>query len=415
MNVCWYVWCIESEFGKACNNLSLNTAFVVSSSDLEVSLISPSFVPAVSNQPVRRTWFNSPSNDFDSVASQSWAWSVVVNSALVGQEIVVDGEGSLNGTVGHDFGLDLGDLRWDTVNRWSMDFIISESFGVSANTVLVAFRSRFAGSARSVFSSVDVVIARGEGVRLAPVLWVVKPSSNDTLVFPIVEGTWRVASIASVSAAQSAAGKDIFSWDSGLQLLSTGNADTIRHGLSSSESPTWSASTLISDLLDWFAVGPGLSRWKFFRNVLKRLNFSEGKFEVFRGFKSSHEVLDGLEIHSIEVFVVTCSPWFLDWVDVINDGLEVKEDFLFELGEGGHCKQSEHEDSYEFHDRFIINQSTQSILKFKNRIMFFSANKEQLIIKHSFRWSHEDSTDKSDLKMDIMYRWWLCLIGCLCK
>lgn len=70
---------------------------------------------------------------------------------------------------------------------------------------------------------------------------------------------------------------------------------------------------------------------------------------------------------------------------MINDGFEVKEDFLFELGEGGDCKQSKHEDSYEFHDRFIINKSTQSILKFKNRIMSFSVNKTQLIIDRSSR------------------------------
>jgi len=41
---------------------------------------------------------------------------VVVDSGFVGEEVVVDSEGSLDGSVGHDFGLDLGDLGGDAVD-----------------------------------------------------------------------------------------------------------------------------------------------------------------------------------------------------------------------------------------------------------------------------------------------------------
>ena len=207
---------IESELGKTSNNLSFNTAFVVSSSDFEESFISPSLVPAVSNQPVRSTWFNSPTNNFNSMTSQSWASSVAVNSTLVGQEIVVDGEGSFNGSVSHDFSLDFSNLRWNTVDWRSVEFIFRESFGISTDAVSVAFRSRLTGSARSVFPSTDVVITWGKVVRRAPSGSFVKPSSNNTGIFPIVEGTWGISSVTSVTTAQSAAGKNVFSWDSGL-------------------------------------------------------------------------------------------------------------------------------------------------------------------------------------------------------
>ena len=93
--------------------MSLNAALIVSSSNSEESLISPVLVPAVGNEPVRGSAFDSPSDDLDGVSSEGGSGSVVIDSTLVGGEVTVDGEGSLNWSVGHDFGLDLGDLGGD--------------------------------------------------------------------------------------------------------------------------------------------------------------------------------------------------------------------------------------------------------------------------------------------------------------
>lgn len=104
------------ELGDTSDSLSLDSALVVSSSDLEESLIAPALVPAVSNEPVGSSVLNTPADHLDCVASESRSGSVVVNTGLVGKEIVVDGESDLNGAVSHDFGLDLGDLGRNAVD-----------------------------------------------------------------------------------------------------------------------------------------------------------------------------------------------------------------------------------------------------------------------------------------------------------
>jgi len=119
--------------------------------------------------------------------------------------------------------------------------------------------------------------------------------------------------------------------------LSAGNANTVGHGLSSSKCPARSASALVSDLANGFALGPVLCGRKLFGDVLERFNVLEGESEVLGSLKSAHESLDGLEIHAVEVFVVSGGPSLLDGVDVVDDGLEVEEDLLVEFGSHRHC------------------------------------------------------------------------------
>ena len=70
----------ESELGDTGDSLSFDATLVVSSSDLEETVVSPSFVPAVGDLPVRSSVFDSPSDHLDGMASQSAATGVVVNT-----------------------------------------------------------------------------------------------------------------------------------------------------------------------------------------------------------------------------------------------------------------------------------------------------------------------------------------------
>lgn len=188
------------KLGDTGDNLSFDSALVVSSSDLEEALVSPALIPAVGNQPVRSAAFNTPANNLDSVSSQSRSSSVVINSALVGQEVVVDGEGSLNWTMGHDFSLDLCDLGGDTVDGIGNPSVLVVSSGVAINASGLALRSGLGSSARSVLAAVDVMVARREAVRHAVPGVIVKITSDDTNLFPVVHSAGRIPSVAAVTA-----------------------------------------------------------------------------------------------------------------------------------------------------------------------------------------------------------------------
>jgi hypothetical protein len=140
-----------------------------------------------------------------------------------------------------------------------------------------------------------------------------------------------------LSAGDTTAGQHVLSRDSHLEGLATGNADTVADALNSAESPAGSASALITNFLDGFTFRPSLSGGELFRNILKGLNILEGESLVLRGLESSHKVLDLLNIHTIKVVVVSGLPVLLDGVDVLNDVLEVKEDFVL-FGDCAHAQ-----------------------------------------------------------------------------
>jgi hypothetical protein len=183
------------KLGDTSDNLSLNAALVVSSSDSEESLVSPTLIPAVGDEPVRSAVLNSPSHDLDGVTAEGRAGCVVVDSGLVGEEVVVDGECSLNGAVGHDLSLDLGGLRGDGIDGVSNPSVGGVATGVSISAGVLALGSGLFGTAGTV-RAIDVVVALLEGVGHAPVGGVVEPPGDDTRALPVVEGTGRVPSVA---------------------------------------------------------------------------------------------------------------------------------------------------------------------------------------------------------------------------
>lgn len=235
--------------------------------DLEESVVTPLVVPGVSAQPVWSTVFNSPSDDLDGMSSEGSSGGVLVDSRLVGQEILIDGEGSLDGSVGEDLLLDLFNSS-NRVRALSEVLVIVIGGVISSNTTSLAgwgwvLWQIWAGGE----GSIDVVVAWWESVWLAVSRLVVEVSSDQSVVDPISPGGRRISSVASLSAEESAAGEQVLGGDLGLEGSVGGDAVSVAHGLSSSESPAGSAVRLISNLGDRLAAWPLSSRIKVFWEV----------------------------------------------------------------------------------------------------------------------------------------------------
>ena len=271
------------DFWDTSNHWSFDSTFVVSSFDSEISVVSPTLVPWVSNQPVRHAVLNSPSDDFNGMSSQSRSSGMMINSCFVGQEVGINGESSLNWTVGHDFSLDLFDAWWNWVNSVSKPFIAAVCSTIDA--FILAFWCWLTWTTWSVFSR-NVVITWGEKVRLTIFSSFVKSSSNNTGSLKPVPSSWWVSSVASVSTSASTAGQKILSWDSGLKSLVADDADSVTHGFNSTECPAWPTRGLISDFSDWITLWP-VGGWREFSwNVFERLNFFEWEFHFLWSFEN---------------------------------------------------------------------------------------------------------------------------------
>lgn len=86
-----------------------DAALVGAARDLEESAISPLLVPRVFDEPVGLAVLGTPANHFDSMTSEHGSRRVLVDSALVGREVRVDGKCNSEGSVRHDLSLHLLD------------------------------------------------------------------------------------------------------------------------------------------------------------------------------------------------------------------------------------------------------------------------------------------------------------------
>jgi hypothetical protein len=82
-----------------------NSAFILSSEDFEVTLISPVRIPAVCNQPIWSSVFDTPSQDLDCMSSEFISAYMLINSGFVGQKVSINSKGRFNWSVFEDFGL----------------------------------------------------------------------------------------------------------------------------------------------------------------------------------------------------------------------------------------------------------------------------------------------------------------------
>jgi len=74
----------------------------------EESTFSPAGTPGVGTEPVVDSVFLTPTEDFDGVTTSHSTGGVLINTTLVLEEVLIDGESSFHGSVVVDFGLDLG-------------------------------------------------------------------------------------------------------------------------------------------------------------------------------------------------------------------------------------------------------------------------------------------------------------------
>ncbi len=101
------------------------------------------------------------------------ACGVLVDTALVGEEILVDGEGTLDGAVRHDFRLDLA--RGNRVGRGTELLVDGIGHVVASDAATSARGSRRNVAARLVLARF-VVITVGQAVWLATLVGVVVPA-----------------------------------------------------------------------------------------------------------------------------------------------------------------------------------------------------------------------------------------------
>ena len=83
---------------------------------------------------------DAPANNFDSMATKSSASGVLVNTRLVGHEIVVDSKGGFNGTVFHDGSLDVS-LSSDSIGTADAVFIVGIGFYIICLACAFVFAS----------------------------------------------------------------------------------------------------------------------------------------------------------------------------------------------------------------------------------------------------------------------------------
>jgi len=91
-------------FGSATPHGVLDTALVGATDNAEVALLTPVLVPRVGDEPVLGAVVDTVAEDADGMTTLDRAGGVLVDTALVEHEVLVDGEGTLARTVGADLG-----------------------------------------------------------------------------------------------------------------------------------------------------------------------------------------------------------------------------------------------------------------------------------------------------------------------
>lgn len=205
------------------------------------------------------------------MSSQCGSWNVVIYSSFIWKEIIIDGECCLNWSMCHDFGLNFFYLWWNWINWWGSPFVISIGSIISISAVPFASWGWFWSTTWFVLSGC-VMVTWSKWVGHAKIRCIIKPSCNDSSRFKMVPSSRWISTIASITTTYSTTCKKVFCWDSNLKSLIAGNANSVTHSLDSSKCPTWATCALISNLFNWFAVGPMCTRIELCRNLFKLFN-----------------------------------------------------------------------------------------------------------------------------------------------
>jgi hypothetical protein len=230
------------------NNGALNSAFVLTTKDLEVSIVSPAGVPAVLDNPVLDIVLSTVTNKRNSMATEFRAGNVLVNTTLVGNKVFIDSEGSSDGALGADFLHDVG-LRRNAVNALGVNLVTGEIRSILAGLGALGGGVVILG-ARRVVRGHNMVRTSGERIGEASV-W------NNTLALKVVPRHLWVSTIAAFTASPLAAGKHIGSGKN--NLVSGCDAKTVIECLSGSKCPARAAGALVTDKEDRRALGSPFS------------------------------------------------------------------------------------------------------------------------------------------------------------
>jgi len=206
-------------------SLALNATLVGATTDAEETLLSPVGVPRVGAEPVVHTTLSTIAEQLDSVATLIATRLVEVDTASIAHEISINLEGNLEGTVGGDLGLHVS-LTGDGVDLLALVLV-----RVPVDGSIIAL----VGAGRS---------GGGGGVGEALL-------SHDTSLLVVLPGARGIATAAGTAAG---AGEDIGGGKR--SVLAGHSADTVAHGLDSTEGPAGAALPLVTDLAHGGAVGP---------------------------------------------------------------------------------------------------------------------------------------------------------------
>jgi len=232
----------------------LNAALVLATEDAEVTLLTPVLVPGVGDEPVLGAVVNTIAEDADGVTTLIATSDVLVDTADIAHEILIDGEGTLARTVGGELGHHIL-LTTDGVDSLSLALVRAEDDGRIIDAGLLAGRSGDDLARAGVGAARDVVVAAGKRVLDALL-------SDDTGLVPVVVGAGRIATVAGAStgaAVHILGGKD--------DILAVLDALTIAHGLDGTEGPAGTAIALVTDHAHGLAVGPLLAGIELFRGI----------------------------------------------------------------------------------------------------------------------------------------------------
>lgn len=300
------------------DTLSFNTTFVSSLEDLEVSLVSPSLVPRVGDQPVVLSVLSTVSDGLNSVSSEEATSLVDVDSRLVGEEIFIDRKGDFDWSIGGNFGFHLGNSS-DRVSILSMVLVLHVGSLVFWNTLSGTRWGWHNTWARLILRTFNVVSAWGQKIWLASVLVSVEITSNQTSVDEVApSGAW-VSTIATHTA-RTAAGSQVLGGNSSLDGLVRSNADSVGHGFGGSESPAGTAIGLISNLTQRLALWPFFSGIKAIWSL--NIEFVEvgNIWEAWGSFEEgTHQTLNLSLGHLVESGWLDGSPGSVHGVDLSSD------------------------------------------------------------------------------------------------
>jgi len=224
--------------------------------NLEETLVSPVLIPGVHDQEVVNTILDTPANDLDGMTTESFSALVLVNTALVAQEVLIDCECTGDWTIGVDILLEMINVRDGVRPRRGHVFVLFVGGLVSRLARSSALRRLLSDVSAAWLAAWNVMLTLGHGVRVASGSVTHLAASDDTsLVEPVPWGT-DLTTVATHGAAlhKSAATSSISSGEESVETIL--DAVSVVEGLSGTESPAGSAVGLVSDLTDLGALGP---------------------------------------------------------------------------------------------------------------------------------------------------------------